>query len=411
MADVNAHAVDDAWSWLASRRRAERRRDPAVARALLDALAIPDPPSVVHVVGTNGKGSVATARAAMASASGRRSGRFLSPHVERFEERIAVDGVAIAPETVIAFAARARTLVEAGVEAALHAGFFEWTLALALLAFADAGVELAVIEAGVGARHDATLAVGNVIGAVVTNVDLDHVETLGPDLASIARDKAAAVRPGVPVVTAARGVALGVVRETASRLAAPLLVVTDSEPVSALPDALHARARRDGWPATRIENLRLAFALGRLLGWPEPALTAAAADTPPPPARFERFQLGGVQVVLDGAHDPAAARRLALELPSDTVLLFAALARKQGGATLAALAPSVARVVLTSADPSEAPGPWPADARLADPEQALATALAWAGPGGTVAIAGSLYLAGRLRPVLLGATAGAGVAG
>jgi dihydrofolate synthase / folylpolyglutamate synthase len=410
VADVNAHAVDDAWSWLASRRRSERRRDPAVARALLDALAIPDPPSVVHVVGTNGKGSVATALAAMASASGRRSGRFLSPHVEQFEERIAVDGVAIAPATVIAFAARARALVDAGVDAALRAGFFEWTLALALQAFDDAGVELAVIEAGVGARRDATLALGNVIGSVVTNVDLDHVETLGPDLASIARDKAAAIRPGVPVVTAARGVALEVVRETARSLSAPLLVVGEAETVSALPEALLARARRDGWPATRIENLRVAFALGRLLGWPESAL-ASAADTPPPPARFERFQLDGVQVVLDGAHDPAAARRLALELPSDTVLLFAALARKQGGATLAALAPHVARVVLTTADPSEAPGPWPADARLADPEQALATALAWAGPGGTVAIAGSLYLAGRLRPVLLGATAGAGVTG
>lgn len=384
-----------------------------MARALLDALALPDPPSVVHVVGTNGKGSVATLLAAMVSASGRRSGRFMSPHVERFDERIAIDGVPIAPDLVIALAAEARRLLDAGVAAAERAGFFEWTLALALRAFADARVEVAVVEAGVGARRDATLALGNVIGAVITNVDLDHVETLGPDLASIARDKAAAIRAGVPVVTGAGGEALAIVREAARELSAPLLALGDraggGDMPSTLPAALLARARSERWPATRLENLRLAFALGRLLGWPESALLAAA-DAPPPPARFERFEVAGVRVVLDGAHDPAAARRLALELPADTVLLFGALLRKQGGATLAALAPHVARVVLTRVDPAEPIGPWPADERVDDPEDALRVALSRARPGGTVAIAGSLYLAGRLRRTLREATAAAQLA-
>ena len=396
--------ASDAWQWLAARRRAGRRRDPRVARALLDLLELSDPPAVVHVVGTNGKGSVATALAAMADAAGLTSGCFVSPHVERFNERVSVATQPIGDAEVVAFTARARHLYAAGASAARAAGFFEWTLALALTVFAQRGVELAVLEAGVGARHDATLAVGNVIASVVTSIDLDHVETLGPDLAAIAWDKAAAVRPGVPLVTAATGVGLATLRAEASRHGAPLVLADAAEPLAALPAAFAARGASEGWPATRYDNLRVACAVARSVGWPEEALLAGAM-APAPPARFERFRLGQVQVVLDGAHDPAAARRLVSDLPAGTVLVFGALARKQGARTLAALAPHVARVIVTSPDPAEAPGPWPADARLADPEAALRTALAWAGPGGTVAVAGSLYLAGRLRPVLREAVA------
>ena len=396
--------ASDAWQWLAARRRAGRRRDPRVARALLDLLGLPDPPAVVHVVGTNGKGSVATALAAMADAAGFTSGCFVSPHVEHFSERVAVATRPVDDAEVVAFTDRARALYATGAVAARAAGFFEWTLALALTVFAQRGVEVAVLEAGVGARHDATLAVGNVVAAVVTSIDLDHIETLGPDLRSIAWDKAAAVRAGVPLVTAASGVGLATLRAEARRLAAPLVLADASEPLAALPTALTVRGAQEGWPTTRYDNLRIACAVARSLGWPEEALLAGAV-APAPPARFERFRLDQVQVVLDGAHDPAAARRLVSDLPADTVLVFGALARKQGARTLAALAPHVARVIVTSPDPAEAPGPWPADARLADPETALRTALAWAGPGGTVAVAGSLYLAGRLRPVLRNAVA------
>ncbi len=355
------------------------------------------------MVGTNGKGSVATALAAMASASGRRSGCFVSPHVEHYRERIAVDGAHVGDGEVVAFTARARALVEAGAPEALAAGFFEWTLALALDVFAARGVDVAIVEAGVGARRDATLALGNVRASVVTNIDLDHLETLGPDIASIAFDKAAALRPGVPSVTCADGEGLAILRVEAVRVGATLLRCDADEPLAALPDDVAAYGRAAHWPSTRFDNVRMACAVARLLGWPEAAI-ATGARSGPPPARFERFVVDGVSVVLDGAHDPAAARRLAVDLPHDTVLLFGALTRKQGAATLAALAPHVARVIVTSADAAEAPGEWNADAHLADPELALRTALTWAGPGGTVAIAGSLYLAGRVRSVLRHAT-------
>ena len=398
-----ASEADAAWAWLAARRRSGRTRDPRVARALLDRLGLADPPIVVHVVGTNGKGSVATALAAMATAAGRRSGCFLSPHVEHYRERIAVDGVAVSEGEVVAFTARARALVEAGAREALDAGFFEWTLALALDVFAARGVGVAIVEAGVGARRDATLALRTVRASVVTNVDLDHLETLGPDIASIASDKAAALRPGVPTVTCATGEALAILRTEAARVGATLMHCDADERWATLPPDVAAYGRAAHWPSTRFDNVRMACAVARLLGWPEAAI-AVGARAAPPPARFERFVVDGVDVVLDGAHDPAAARRLAADLPHDTVLLFGALTRKQGAATLAALAPYVSRVIVTSADAHDAPGAWHADAHFADPELALRTALAWAGPGGTVAIAGSLYLAGRVRSVLRHAT-------
>jgi dihydrofolate synthase / folylpolyglutamate synthase len=391
--------ADTAWAWLAARRRSGRTRDPNVARALLDRLGLADPPAVVHVVGTNGKGSVATALAAMATAAGRRSGCFVSPHVEHYRERISVDGAHVADDEVVAFTARARALVEDGAPEAIAAGFFEWTLALALDVYAARGVDVAIVEAGVGARRDATLALRNVRASVVTNVDLDHLETLGPDIASIASDKAAALRPGVPTVTCAVGEGLAILRAEAARVGATLVRCEADEPLAALPPDVAAFGRSARWPSTRFDNVRMACAVARLLGWPEAAIEAGARAAPPP-ARFERFVVDGVSVVLDGAHDPAAARRLAVDLPPDTVLLFGALTRKQGAATLAALAPHVSRVIVTSADADDAPGAWNADAHLADPELALRTALAWAGPGGTVAIAGSLYLAGRVRSVL-----------
>ena len=383
-------------AWLTGQRRDGRPRDPAVAAALLARWGRPLPPAVVHVVGTNGKGTVAHLLAAMAQAAGHRTGRFTSPHVEDVRERVAIDGVAPTRADVVRFVERARRLAAPGI------GFFEWTLAWAVDAFADAGVDLAVVEAGVGARHDATRALPNAIGTVLTNVDLDHVETLGPTLEDIARDKAAVARPSVPLVTGARGAALEIVAATAAAVGAPLVTVDGPSALTAWPAG--APADLPAWPATRRENARLALALARTLGWPEPALAGGLAS-PPPPARFERFEVAGregpVAVILDGAHDPAAAARLAAALPAGYVLVFGALARKQAAATLAPLRARAASVVHTVADPEEPSFAGAGGAAFADPEDALAAAVALAeATGATVVVAGSLHLAGRVRPWL-----------
>ena len=387
--------------WLTQQRRSGRPRDPLVAAALLSALGAPNPPRVLHVVGTNGKGTVTHLLAAMAQAEGLRTGRFTSPHVEDLSERVAVDGVPITPAEVSAFVRRARALGLAGI------GFFEWTLGLAVDAFHRHGVDLAVVEAGVGARADATMALPGVVGTVLTNVDLDHVETLGPTLMDIARDKAAVARPGVPLVTGARGEALALVLRAAADIGAPVWISDEAQPLARWPAG---GPQFDGdWPPTRVENARAALTLGRVLGWSEAALARGLA-APPPPARFERFSLRigdrTVPTVLDGAHDPTAAARLAEALPVGYALVFANLARKR---TLDSLEPLRARagsLWLTSAEPGEEPPAPPAGGGphvhvVAGLDEALeAAAHDAAARDATLVVAGSLHLAGHARPWL-----------
>ncbi len=388
----------DALSWLYSCVRGAAPRDPARMAALLEALALPSPDHVVHVVGTNGKGTVTAMVDAGLRAWGEPCGRFVSPHVEDFRERVSVDGKPVSRETVRRFAARAQRLAIVPAPA-----FFEWTLALALTAFARARLRWAVVEAGVGGARDATRALTGVRLVVLTNVTPDHLETLGPDLDSIARDKAGALRPGIPAVTGARGDALKVVRAEARRLGAPLFIESSGQPLFDLP----ALGRAIG--TTRTANARLAAAALRLLGAPEEAVATGIA-APPLPGRGERYRVRGCEVLLDGAHDPAAAEALAADLEPGFVLLFGALARKQAAATLAALERSAAAVVLTEAALGEhPPSVRPGDRFLVDPGRALDLALTLAaqgasqrpdGPPPRVVVAGSLYLAGRLRPLL-----------
>lgn len=364
----------------------------------------------MRVVGTNGKGTVSSMIAAGLTAGGHTTGRFLSPHVESFTERVAVDGVEVARADVIAFVTRARSALAAGgvlsdLPADRRPAFFEWTLALALERFAAAGVDVAVLEAGVGGAADATSATvrGNVRLVALTNVDLDHTETLGRTVAAIAAEKAGAIAPGAPVVTGATGDALAVVRTVADARGAPLFV---DEPTDPLFDVAVDTTRAVPWSSTRTANARLAAAGLRLLGVPEPAVSAGVS-VPPLPGRGERFTISGRTVLLDGAHDPAAAARLLEQLEPGYVLLFGSLARKQGLATLAVLAADAAAVVVTEAQRGEglvdlADGRhW----REAEPLAALERALELAGEDGMVLIAGSLYLAGRLRPLLHSRTA------
>ena len=485
-------------TWLYAQTRSGGRRHPGRAATLLTRLGLAPPPTLVRVVGTNGKGSVTAMIAHGLSLAGRVTGRFLSPHVEEFRERIAVDGVPIGEAEVIAFVDRARVI--GPFDDDLHPAFFDWVLALALEHFARAGVVTAVLEAGVGGASDATSAATRAMAAdvanataadaamataatvagaiaagataagataaisnsatvatslgwhgtvelvVLTNVTPEHLDTLGPTLADAARDKAGAFARGVPAVTGASGEALTVARRVAAEVGAPLYLdphvqgpgtephprpggeprpgpaagphadraataaipemPLDTEALFALPSSLVTP------PAgTRAANARLAAASLRLLGVSERAV-AGAIDAPPLPGRGERFQVSGVEVILDGAHDPAAAAALVSEVPPGYVLLFGALRRKQATATLRVLERGATAVVLTEAAAGEAPpeAAGHVDSRpVADPDAALALALELAAAGGvsatnasprTVVIAGSLYLAGRLRPLL-----------
>lgn len=385
-------AVDAALRDLYLRTRDGAPRDPARTRLLLDRLAIPDPANVVQVVGTNGKGGVAARIAAGLRAAGVPALRYLSPHVERFHERIDVDGEPLRDDELIAFLARVDA---AGLEPA--PAFFELVTALALDVARRRGADWAVLEAGVGAARDATSAVGGVRVTVVTNVAEDHLDAIGPDLAAVARDKAEAIRPGVPVATGADGEPLAILRRIAAQRAAPLAALRDGGAAFAWP---HGAPEPRGGVAE--SSARLALAALRALALPAEAETRAlraAVEAPALPARRERFALArGRTVLLDGAHNPSSARALAAELPPGAHLLLGVAARKHAAGVRAAFG-AARPTVLTAAVPGERP--WGDDpAFVADPEAALAAALAALPPGGTLVVAGSFYLAGALRPLL-----------
>lgn len=187
-------------------------------RALLAALGDPqEAVPAIHVAGTNGKGSTSSLAAAVASAAGLRVGLHTSPHLLRVHERMRVDGVP-APEAWLADALdRAGDDIEA-----VGPSFFEATVALSLLYFAEQAVDLAVVEVGLGGRLDGTNVV-RPVASVVTHVGLDHTDLLGDTTAAIAREKAGIAKPGVPLLHAVtEAEARAALIAEAGRLGAPV---------------------------------------------------------------------------------------------------------------------------------------------------------------------------------------------
>ncbi len=378
-------------------------------RALLERLGRPDlrlGGAVAQVAGTKGKGSVARFLDAIYRAAGRRTGRFLSPHLERIEERICLDGDPLPAE---AFDRHAATVLQADPGGLT---FFEATLGIACLAFAEARVEATVLEVGLGGRLDATTAVP-VTRTVVTQISFDHMELLGGTLRAIATEKAGIARQGVPLVSGVDPASEPgrVIADRAASLGAPYRYVPPppTEPA--------------GLSGVRWNHLLLPV-LGVHQGH-NAALAAAVADDVEPaaarrgllsarhPACCEYFP-GPPPALLDGAHNDASIaatlRALADHLPgARPALLFAVAGDKDRDAIVRLLAPAAGPVVCTRADMRRgveaeelARHPAWSDRALAvaDPAAALARARALAGSGGLVLVTGSLYLAGAIRPLL-----------
>ena len=379
---------EEALAWLYARRRTGERGTHRV-RALLARLGHPEAGFLaVHVLGTNGKGSVVAYLEAAFRAAGLAYGAYTSPHLVDFRERIRTHLGPVPREAVVRFVAWARE--EAWEE---PPGFFDLATALASLHFREGGVALAGVGAGVGGEKDATNALSRVALTVLTNVGEDHLEALGGTLEAVAREKAGAFRPGVPVVTGARGVGLEVARKVAEERGAPLYVLDPEDPLFALPAPPGLRG------AYQEENARLAAAALRLLGLPEAAIARGLREARHP-GRMERFLLKGVEVYLDGAHNPPAAEALAREF-SAYHLVFGAFPRKDVKGVLAHLLPK-ARSVRYARAGEGALGGELGTPFFEDPWEALEDALAGAREDGLPVLAtGSLYLVGRLRERLV----------
>ncbi|MDP9482195.1 MAG: Mur ligase family protein [Chloroflexota bacterium] len=399
------------------------------------------------VAGTNGKGSVLALAGAALRAAGVRVAETPKPHLISYRERLQVDGRLVDPTT---FARLVGEVLEAadrvGRRSLGQPTEFELLTAVAFRWFAEMRVDLALVEVGLGGRLDATHAWDGGVAAI-TNVDLDHTDRLGPTVTAIAREKAAIIERGDLAVTGATGDALQIVRRRAHRLGVPLTEVApppvtgwDRDGITvALPrlgeTRIGLRGRHQAANAAVADAVLDALETAGIATVPDDARRRGYAEARWP-GRLELIETsagrspgGNRQVLLDGAHNPAGAAVLARALddlrptlqggdeadPPPITLLLATMADKDVAGVLAALAASpiarAARVVCTEVDhprslsaaslakgwAAVAPGSGPVAVRpvAAALEQALSDAR------GPVVVAGSLYLVGAVRAILV----------
>jgi dihydrofolate synthase / folylpolyglutamate synthase len=375
---------------------------------------------VVHVAGTNGKGSTAAFLAAIAAAGGGCVGLFTSPHLISFTERMRVNGKEIGEETVVLLAQRVISV------APPETTFFEIVTAMAFLYFAEEQVDLAIMEAGMGGRLDATNSASGIL-SVVTPISLDHCQYLGGTLADIALEKSGLIRPGCPVVVSGQSVE--------ARLTIERRCAEEGSPCYRYGEDFAASWERDGLAYRGItarlsglmpgipghyqaENAAAALCAAELLADRGfvlgPAEFRNGIESARWPGRMEMFG-GSPGILLDGAHNGAGAAALALslaEIPHDRLLLVAGvMGDKDMEGIMAPLLPLADRVFSVSpsieralpsahlADYCRGRGVDAVDAGRV--EEGLSLAVNAAGTGDLVLVCGSLFTVGEARAVLL----------
>jgi dihydrofolate synthase/folylpolyglutamate synthase len=337
--------------------------------ALLAALDHPERAfDAIHVVGTNGKSSTVRFCEALLLAAGHTTGAYLSPHISSFRERIRVGGAEIDPD------AYERAVLSVRDAAPLGVTQFEALTAAAFAAFAHAGVEWAVVEAGLGGRLDATNVLARSRVQVLTNVDLEHTQLLGDTRELIAAEKLAVVPAGGVVVAGEPGWDAFVPQ------AATVRVVTVD---GSYQDQNRAVARA---------------AVEAALGHPVDATALASVRVP------GRLEIRGDRPleIWDGAHNPAGMARLAAELPGligdrRAVAVMSVLADKDADAMVASIRPLVAEIVATGSSnprvlPAQRLGELTGGTVEPDPHVARRAGIGLAGGEGAVLVCGSLYL-------------------
>jgi dihydrofolate synthase/folylpolyglutamate synthase len=385
----------------------------------------------VLIAGTNGKGSTAATLASILRTSGMCTGLYTSPHLARVNERIRIGETEISDEDF----ARLYFQVDDAAQKLLLDGklpqlpsFFEILTAQALLYFAEAKVDVAVLEVGMGGRLDATNIVEPLL-SVITDISLDHTEWLGPTIAAITREKAGILRQGGTLIALPQDPeANQVLDEVAAELKVrrvnteaymPQVGTVGCYSVEALGAEIKVESPLAG--AHQQRNVALAIAaaveLGSAHGFPiTPEAIAEGIRQTRWPGRLERIRKNGVEWILDVAHNPAGALALRAALRDQTkgtkagTLVFSCLKDKPAAEMAQILFPLFEQVILT-------PIHSPRATEIAELEiAARATgvpavsagsvheALQWAekrGQGGVVVVSGSIYLVGEVRPLLM----------
>ena len=391
---------------------------------------------IVHVAGTNGKGSVCAYLQAILMAEGKRTGLFTSPHLVSVNERIRVDNIQIDNETFLKVFRKVlkivRQMVEDGIE---HPSYFEFLFGMGMTAFAETDVEYIILETGLGGRLDATNAIDNPALAIITSISLDHTAILGDTIEKIAGEKAGIIKPGVPVFfDGSSKKAAEVIKAKASELGVSCREVTkNAYEIQKVHRKYIAFSRRSAYDKDVIfqvpmcgcyqaMNAELALEASEYLlageeihmdRWKE-ALAELHWE-----GRMERV---GAHITVDGAHNPGAMEAFVESVKAldesergEMVLLFSAVSDKKYDQMIEYLCENLdvkAYVVTQIEDERGVPAEELADVfrRYTDRpvyckerlEDAVRTAMNERGETGEIYCLGSLYLVGMMKKLLAG---------
>ena len=384
-------------------------------RELLERLENPqDQYKIIHVAGTNGKGSVCTMLARTLECAGYKTGLFISPHLISPTERIQINHVPISKQRF------SQTVVEVFQEEEEELNFFEILTAAALLYFAKQKVQYVVLETGMGGRKDPTN-VCHPVFSVITSIGLDHVQYLGSSLTQIAYEKAGIIKPGVPVLSGTvNPVAREVIGKIAKEKKAPLQFIGEGEPFYEYAydfvnnqTVLHTRDHQE-WILHALGrrqtiNACVAYQAAKKLNIPETDIRKGL-ETVEIPGRFEVKRKGNHTFILDGAHNPQAVELLMefwekTPFAADAALLCGFMKDKDYKKMLALLCPHFKRIILTVPPSARAAGQadlfaaLPKKAKiLFEPDWKKALVLAKESP--RILCTGSFYLVGAVRKKL-----------
>lgn len=376
--------------------------------------------SSIHVGGTNGKGSVVCMLSEILKTAGYRTGMYTSPHLVHFNERIQINDDNIQDEEVVELTDRMRSL--AAQKEDLHSfSFFDFTTAMAYLYFKEKSVDWAVVEVGLGGRLDSTNAIHPAV-SVITNVDMDHMEYLGDNIAQIAAEKAGIIKAGVPVVTGASGEALRVIREKAAGKSKVLVLGQDFSlkkdddqcmsyyGLQRNLNGIHVGLRGDH----QLGNAAIALCVAELLSQSgvslPPEKIRSALSAAKWPGRLE-IAAKNPTVLLDAAHNPHGASTLAAFLQAHfadrrIILVFGVMKDKNWRDMLHLLSPLADKIVLTKPAIERAAPPEllalsvPGATVAADVKSALSVAKRDAGKEDLIVVTGSLYTIGEAKTAI-----------
>jgi len=423
--------IDEALTWLYGFTSRGSKLGLDRITQLLDRLENPHQNiSCVHVTGTNGKGSVCHFLGSILASAGYKTGVYLSPHLQRFNERVLINEKEISDTNLIALVQKIQPVVQRLEKEGCEPTFFELVTALAFLYFNEQHVDVAVIEVGLGGRYDATNVI-HPLASVITNISVEHADILGKTLQEIAFEKAGIIKPQTPVVTAAVSPAFETINDVAAKQQAPVIHVTKQwwqrQETNTVHQTFRIHTPQQTYEVTthqlgefQGENISCAIAAAELLQTQKWHISNTDIQqgiaTAFNPGRMEFFTFPS-KILIDGAHNPTGMQNLAHSLQQDFSyprlhLILSILRDKDIPAMLSQVTPLADAITVTQSTNPRACSPemlkqFVEDSGYTEPitvkqtiAEALKDAIKHASDDELLVVTGSLFTVGEARDYL-----------